>query len=245
LPEVDELFGGGLDRGTTTLIIGQAGTGKSTLALQYAAAMAGRGERGMVFAFDETRGVMLARAEALRLGLKEHIDSGVIDVQQIDPAEISPGEFACRIRQGVEAGFKLVVIDSLSGYLNAMPGEKYLYNQLHELCSYLNQSGVVTILILPQHGVIGAAEAAVDVSYLADMVVSVRFFETAGEVKQALAVIKKRSGHHEKTIREFKLESGKGIHVGPPLRDFHGVLTGLPEFHGRAEQIMKVPDAGK
>src|SRR5204862_3726839 len=144
-----------------------------------------------------------------------------------------------RILRGVEAGCKLVAIDSLNGYLNAMPGEKYLNNQLHELCSYLNQQGVVTILILAQHGLVGAADAPVDLSYLSDTVISLRYFEAYGEVKQAIAVVKKRSGRHEKTIREFKLIPGKGIVVGKPLKEFQGVLTGVPIFRGSEEQIMK------
>ena len=244
LPEFDELLGGGLDRGTTTLILGQAGTGKSTLALQHATRMASQGERAMLFAFDERRGVMLTRAQALGLNLAEHIKSGAIAVEQVDPAEISPGEFAYRILRGVEAGCKLIIIDSLNGYLNAMPGEKYLNNQLHELSSYLNQQGVITILILAQHGLV-AAESPVDLSYLADTVVTLRFFEASGEVKQALSVIKKRSGYHEKTIREFKLEAGKGIRIGPPLREFQGVLTGVPTFHGMAGEMMKTSHAGE
>jgi len=243
--ELDELLGGGLDRGTTTLILGQAGTGKSTLALHYAGQMAGQGERALIFAFDETRGVLLARAKELGLDLAKHVQSGVLTVQQVDPAELSPGEFAVRIIRAVEAGCKLVVIDSLTGYLNAMPGEKYLNNQLHELSSYLNQQGVLTILILAQHGLVAEAHAPVDLSYLADTVVSARFFESAGEVKQALAVIKKRSGHHERTIREFKLEAGQGLRIGPPLKDFHGVLTGVPVFHGATGQMIKASDAGK
>jgi len=241
---VDELFGGGLDRGTTTLILGQAGTGKSTIAIQYAAQMALRGERSMMFVFDEIRSVLLARAEELGTDLARHIQSGLVTVQQVDPAEISPGEFAWRIVRGVESGCKLVVIDSLNGYLNAMPGEKYLNNQLHELSSYLNQQGVVTILILAQHGLVSAAESPVDLSYLADTVATIRFFEAAGVVKQALAVIKKRSGRHEKTIRELKFETGKGMRIGPPLKDFQGVLTGVPEFRGRPDQILKSFDAG-
>jgi circadian clock protein KaiC len=245
LKEIDDLFGGGLDRGTTTLIIGQAGTGKSTLALQYASQMAKQGEKSMIFAFDETRAVMLTRARYLGLDFEQHVQSGVIAVQQVDPAELSPGEFAVRIVQGVAAGAKLVVIDSLSGYLNAMPGERYLFSQMHELCSALNQQGVVTILIIPQHGLVAAAEAPVDISYLADTVVSVRFFETAGEVKQALSVIKKRSGHHERTIREFKMERGKGIRVGAVLKEFQGVLSGVPIFHGAKDQIMNSSDAAK
>src|SRR5215469_1538909 len=245
LRELDDLFGGGLDRGTTTLILGTAGTGKSTLALQYASQMASRGDHGILFAFDETRAIMLARANALGLDLERHVESGVLTVQQVDPAEISPGEFAARIRTAVNGGCKLVVIDTLNGYLNAMPGEKYLNNQLHELVSYLNYKNVVTILILAQHGLVAAAEAPVDLSYLSDTVVSLRFFEAAGEVKQSIAVIKKRSGRHEKTIREFKLEDGHGIRVGQPLKEFQGVLTGVPVFHGGSGEMMSASDEEK
>jgi len=240
---LDDLLGGGLDRGTTTLILGPAGTGKSTLALQYARQMAANGERSMLFAFDETRGIMLGRAKAMGLDLEPGIKRGLITAQQVDPAEISPGEFASRIRQRVSEGCKLIVIDSLNGYLNAMPGEKYLSNQLHELTSYLNQQGVITILVLAQHGLVAAAEAPIDLSYLSDTVVNLRFFEALGEVKQSIAVVKKRSGYHEKSIRELKLEAGKGIRVGRPLKQFQGVLTGIPVFHGAAGEIMSARDA--
>lgn len=243
LKEMDDLLGGGLNRGTTTLIIGQAGTGKSTISLQYASQLARQGEKSMVFAFDETRSVMLERARSLGLNIADHVESGLVAVQQVDPAELSPGEFAVRILEGVENGAKLVVIDSLSGYLNAMPGEKYLNSQMHELCSALNQQGVLTILIMPQHGVISVAEAPVDISYLADTVLSVRFFEAAGEVRQALAVIKKRSGHHERTIREFRMEPGKGIRVGKVLHEFQGVLSGVPVFRGGKDLMMREQDA--
>jgi circadian clock protein KaiC len=242
--EFDQLLGGGLDRGTTTLILGSVGTGKSTFALQYASQMGGKGERGIVFAFDETREIILARTKALGLDFERHIQSGVIALQQVDPAELSPGEFANRIRQSVTAGCRLVVIDSLNGYLNAMPGEKYLNNQVHELTSYLNRQGVVTILILAQHGLVVAAEAPVDLSYLSDTVILLRFFEAAGAVKQSVAVIKKRSGYHEKTIREFKLERG-GIRVGQPLKEFQGVLAGVPVFHGMAREMMSSSDEKK
>jgi circadian clock protein KaiC len=245
IKELDQLLGGGLDRGTTTLILGSAGTGKSTLALQYAAEMAGRGDRGIVFCFDETRAIMLARSKALGIDLEPHIQSGLLTTQQIDPAEISPGEFAARIVQQVNAGCKLVVIDTLNGYLNAMPGEKYLNIQLHELTSYLNLKRVVTIFILAKHGLVSAAEAPVDLSYLADTVVSLRYFETSGEVRQSIAVIKKRSGPHEKTLREFRVEAGRGLRIGKPLKEFHGVLTGLPVFHGTADDVIADPDAKK
>ncbi|HEU4502323.1 MAG TPA: ATPase domain-containing protein [Nitrospira sp.] len=242
--DLDDLLGGGLDRGTTTLIMGQAGTGKSTLALQYAVQMASRGERSILFAFDEVRGLVLARAASLGLRLAPHVETGVISVQQVDPAELSPGEFAMQIRRAVEEGCKLVVIDSLNGYMNAMPGERYLANQLHELSAYLNQQGVVTIFILALHGLVSQAEAPIDLSYLADTVVNVRFFEAAGAVRQALSVIKKRSGRHEKTIREFQLESGTGLRVGKPLAEFQGVLSGAPVFHGGSEQMMRQPNGG-
>jgi circadian clock protein KaiC len=239
LPEMDQLLGGGLDRGTTTLIMGPAGTGKSTLALQYANQMAQNGDRGMIFAFDETLGIMFARAEALGLPLRKRVKEGTLTARQIDPAEISPGEFVSLVRQGVASGCRLVVIDTLNGYLNAMPGEQYLTNQLHELFAYLNQLGVMTIVILAEHGLVTAADAPVDLSYLCDTVINMRYFEASGEVKQSAAVIKKRSGSHERSIREVKVESGKGLRIGQPLKDFHGILTGLPQFGGSREQMMR------
>lgn len=239
IEELDRLLGGGLDRGTTSLIMGPAGTGKSTLALQYAAQFAALGEKAVVFTFDETLGVMLARADALGLDIRGPVQRGQIHAQQVDPAEMSPGEFADQIRCQVETGARLIVIDSLNGYLNAMPGEQYLINQLHELSSYLNQQGVLTIAVLAQHGFFANTEAPVDVSYLADTVVTLRFFEIAGEVRQALSVLKKRSGRHEKTIRELRIEEGKGLRVGEPLTDFQGTLGGTPVFQGTSDQMMK------
>ncbi|HYX28971.1 MAG TPA: ATPase domain-containing protein [Pyrinomonadaceae bacterium] len=237
--EFDRLLGGGLDRGTTNLLLGPAGSGKSTIAIQYAVQMAGKKEPSKIFAFDENLPIMIARAEALGLPLKKLLKDKLVNARQIDPAEISPGEFASLVRSGVDEGCKLIVIDSLNGYLNAMPGEKYLTNQLHELSAYLNQQGVVTILVMAQHGMVTALESPLDLSYLCDTVINLRYFESAGEVKQSLAVVKKRSGDHERTIREFRLESGKGIRIGKPLRDFHGILTGAPVFDGAAEKIMQ------
>lgn len=242
-PPFDELLGGGLDRGTTTLIMGPAGTGKSTLALQYACSMADRGEPSLLFTFDETRHTMLARADALGLNLGEHLRTGLVQIQQVDPAEISPGEFTGRIQAGVEQGARLVGIDTLNGYLNAMPGEQYLASQLHELSAYLNRQGVVTIFTLAQHGIVAALDAPVDLSYLADTVVSLRYFEAAGAMKKAISVIKKRSGRHEQTIREFALETGRGIRIGEPLKDFQGVLSGTPVFSGSQEKIMRHHDS--
>jgi circadian clock protein KaiC len=238
IKELDELLGGGLARGTTTLILGQAGTGKSTLALRYATQLAVRGEHSMLFAFDESRSIAIERADQLGLNLSSHLNSGLITLQQVDPAEISPGEFADRILESVALGCKLVVIDSLNGYLNAMPGERYLFNQLHELAAYLNQQGVLTFFVMAQHGVVGVADSPVDLSYLADTVLSLRFFEAQGEVKKAIAVIKKRNGHHETTIREFQLDPERGIRVGAPLKAFRGVLTGVPTYEGDAARIL-------
>jgi circadian clock protein KaiC len=241
--ELDLLLGGGLDRGTTTLMIGSAGSGKSTVAIQYAVQMAERGEMAAVFAFDETLGILTARAESLGLQVKKHIEAGRIHAQQIDPAEISPGEFAWNVRRHVEAGCKLIVIDSLNGYLNAMPGEKYLNSQLHELSSFLNEQGVLTLLIMAQHGMVTALETPVDLSYLCDTVINLRYFEAAGEVKQSVAVIKKRSGNHERTIREFKLDrTSNGVRIGEPLKEFQGILTGVPRFEGKRDRIMESSD---
>lgn len=242
VPELDDLLGGGLDRGTTTLIMGHAGTGKSTLALQYALSLARQGERSMLFAFDETADIVLERSTKLGMDLRAYVRDALVTLQQVDPAEISPGEFAHRILQSVRSGCRLVIIDTLNGYLNAMPGEKYLNNQLHELSAYLNQQGVLTVYVLAQHGLGTAAESPVDLSYLADTVLYLRFFEVSGEVKKALSVVKKRSGAHERTIREFVLEAERGIRIGPPLREFRGVLTGVPEFQGAARQMMTRSD---
>ena len=239
LPELDKLLGGGIDRGTTSLILGPAGTGKSTLAIQYSLQLAKSGEKSVIFCFDETLGIMKARAEALGLHITQYVENGTINARQINPAEVSPGEFVCLVRDLVRAGSTLVVIDSLNGYLNAMPGERYLSNQLHELVAYLNQQGVITVFVLAQHGLISALNSPVDLSYLCDNIISLRYFEAGGEVKQAAAVIKKRSGAHEKSIREFTIENGKGLRIGKPLKEFRGILSGLPEYHGGEDQILR------
>ena len=236
---LDQLLGGGMDRGTTTLILGPAGSGKSTIAVQYAVQMAGNDEPAAIFAFDETLEILTNRAQSLGLPFKEHLESGKLQARQIDPAEISPGEFVWSVRQCVEAGCKLIVIDSLNGYLNAMPGEKYLTNQLHELTTYLNQQGVVTILVMAQHGSVSALEAPADLSYLCDTVINMRYFEAAGEVRQSIAVTKKRSGNHERSIREFMIgRDGQGVRIGETLKDFHGLLTGIPKFQGKTDKMM-------
>jgi circadian clock protein KaiC len=230
--ELDQLLGGGLERGTNALLIGAAGVGKSSVALTYAIAAAERGEHAVFFAFDEGRGTVEARARTLGLPLEKHAESGQIRFQQIDPAELSPGEFAANVRKSVEVdGARIVIIDSLNGYLNAMPDERFLILQMHELLSYLAQQGVVTILVLAQHGLVGPMDTPLDISYLSDAVVMLRYFELGGTVRRALSVVKKRSGNHEHTIREFRL-SGAGIQLGPPITDFSGIFTGNPRYTG-------------
>jgi circadian clock protein KaiC len=236
--ELDSLLGGGLERGTNALLIGSAGVGKSSLALTYAIAGAARQERSVIFAFDEGRGTMSARASTLGLPLEDGINKGLIDIKQIDPAEMAPGEFASAVRESVEAGnASIVIIDSLNGYLNSMPDERFLILQMHELLSYLSQCGILTILVLAQHGMVGPMDTPLDISYLADGVILLRYFEFDGSVRRALSVVKKRSGSHENTIREFKL-SNKGITVGPPLKGFSGIFSGTPVYKGEAAPLM-------
>jgi circadian clock protein KaiC len=232
--ELDQLLGGGLERGTNALLIGSAGVGKSTVALAYAIAAADRGEHAVVFSFDEGRGTFEARARSLGFPFDEHARTGRIRFQQVDPAELSPGEFASNVRRSVEVHHaRVVVIDSLNGYLNAMPDERFLILQMHELLTYLAQQGVVTILVLAQHGMVGPMETPLDISYLSDTVLMLRYFERNGSVCRALSVVKKRSGHHEHTIREFRLGRA-GISVGPPLEDFGGIFAGNPRYMGSA-----------
>ncbi|MCP3387580.1 AAA family ATPase [Bradyrhizobium sp. CCGB12] len=230
--ELDQLLGGGLERGTNALLIGAAGVGKSSVALTYAIAAADRGEHAVFFAFDEARGTVEARARTLGLPLQGHLDSGHIRFQQIDPAELSPGEFAANVRRSVEVdNARVVIIDSLNGYLAAMPDERFLILQMHELLTYLGQQGVLTILVLAQHGLVGPMDTPLDISYLSDAVLMLRYFEVAGTVRRALSVVKKRSGQHEHTIREFRLSSA-GIKLGPPLKQFSGIFSGNPRYTG-------------
>ena len=233
VPELDALLGGGIEEGTSTLVVGAAGTGKSTLAMQFATAAAERGTETAVFVFDESPQTLITRCQALGLNISEAIDSGRITLQQVDPAEFTPGELIHAIRVAVEErGVKIVVIDSLNGYLNAMPEEHFLTVQLHELLMYLGQQGVATLLIGAHQGLIGAAmNTPIDASYLADAVILLRYFELRGEVRQAISVVKKRGGQHERTIRELRL-GPVGINVGKALREFRGVLTGVPVFEG-------------
>ncbi len=236
--ELDALVGEGLERGTSALLVGAAGVGKSSIAVTYAVNAARRGERAAIFAFDEGLGTLMARAAGLGVPLQNYIDQGLISVQQIDPAEMSPGEFAQLVRDAVtQRNVQMLLIDSLNGYLNAMPDERFLVLQMHELLSYLNQVGVVTIMVLAQHGLLGHMKTPADLSYLSDSIIMLRYFEAEGRVRRAISVLKKRSGKHEDAIREFQLTS-EGLKVGPPLTQFSGIFTGTPTYAGGQQPLM-------
>ncbi len=237
---LDALLGGGLDNGTSTLLLGPAGCGKSTIAVRYAVSAVEAGGSAALFAFDESLATLLIRAKGLGLDMEKHVKSGKIVLRQVNAAELSPGQFGYEVRQLVEKqDLKLLIIDSLNGFLNAMPGEKFLAMQLHELLAYLSQKGVATLMTVAQHGFVGTnIDTPVDVSYLADTVLLFRYFEAAGEVRQALSVIKKRSGEHERTIRELVMKNGT-IAVGKVLTDFEGVLTGAPTYRGAMEGLQE------
>lgn len=241
--ELDKLLGGGLERGTNALLIGSAGVGKSSIAVTYAIAAAQRGERTTIFAFDEGKGTIRARARTLGLPFDDALDRGQIRLHQIDPAELAPGEFAHRVRDAVERdNTRIVIIDSLNGYLNSMPDEQFLVLQMHELLTYLSQLGVLTLLVLAQHGLVGPMETPLDISYLSDAVLMLRYFEYDGTVRRALSVVKKRSGQHEHTIREFRLAHG-GVRLGPPLKGFTGVFSGTPVYTGDKAPLL--PENGR
>jgi circadian clock protein KaiC len=246
VPTLDSLLGGGIEEGTSTLVVGAAGTGKSTLAMQFAAAAAERGTATAVFMFDESPHTLMSRCSALGINIAGPIESGLITLKQVDPAELTPGELTHAIRLAVEQrGVKIVVIDSLNGYLNAMPEEHFLIVQLHELLMYLAQQGIATILIGAHQGLIGAAmNTPVDASYLADAVILLRYFELRGEVCLALSVVKKRGGQHERTIRELRL-GPIGIAVGRALTEFRGILTGVPIFEGQPPPPPSTPEQSR
>jgi circadian clock protein KaiC len=232
--ELDKLMGGGVESGSSTLIIGPAGTGKSFLVFQFIAAAIRRGEHAALFAFDEELGLLFARSKAMGIDLESMRDNGGLVVTQVDAAEISPGEFAHRVRKAVEKDkIRTVVIDSLNGYQNAMPQERYLTLHMHELLQYLNRVGAATFLTVAQHGMVGDMKSPVDVTYLADTVILLRYFEAFGQVRRAISMLKKRTGSHENTIREFAI-TGKGLTVGPVLKEFQGVLRGVPEYVGES-----------
>jgi circadian clock protein KaiC len=234
---LDGMLGGGVDRGTSTLIMGPAGSGKSALATQYAVAAARRGERVSMFLFEESLSSLFHRSESLGMPLAELVHNGTITVHQVDPAQLQPGEFAHLVRRAVEQDMtRALVIDSLNGYLNAVPEERFLLLHLHELLSYLGQNGVASILVFAQHGMVGPMQTTVDVSYLADCVILLRYFEAHGKIRKALSVVKKRSGYHETAIREFVLGGG-GIQVGEPLEEYRGILSGIPKFERIVEDL--------
>jgi circadian clock protein KaiC len=232
IAELDKLLGGGLARGSNTLFSGPSGVGKTTSAIACVRAALRRGERAVYYLFDEGLGTLLIRSRALGLDVDAYLESGQLQIKTLDPAEVSPGEFANMVRSAVEEGdAQSVVIDSLNAYLQAMSGDKHLLLQMHELLTYLNQRGVVTLLILAQHGVLGEIRNDVDLSYLSDGILLFRFFEARGSLLKAVSVIKSRTSEHEATIREFRLGKG-GIEVGQALTDFEGVLTGVASYKG-------------
>jgi circadian clock protein KaiC len=238
-PELDTLLGGGLTTGTSSLITGAAGTGKSVLSLQYALAAAMRGERVHIYLFDERAATFRGRAVALGMPLRKAEASGNLVIRQIEPTQMSPGEFAHELQNAVENDkMTMIVIDSINGYMQAMPEERLLAIQVHEVLSYLANKGVTSIFTLVQHGIFGSpVDEAAEVSYLADTVILLRYFEFEGTVRQAISAVKKRSGPHEHMIRECRVQKG-GLKVGEPLAQFRGVLTGVPEYAGRTEPLM-------
>ncbi len=230
LPGLDQMFGGGVNRGSSTLLIGPSGCGKSTLAMVYGLAAAQRGERTIVYVFDEVLRTAQDRLESIGMHVRPEIAKGTLHMVQVDPAMLSPGEFAAQIRRDVDTHeTRVVVIDSLNGYLTSMPGERDLNVHVHELIAYLNQKGVATFLIYTQHGLIGQMQTEVDISYLSDTVVLLRYFEASGSLRKLVSVVKQRVGHHEDTLRELKITSA-GVEIGEPLTSFRGVMTGIPEI---------------
>jgi circadian clock protein KaiC len=243
IEELDTLLGGGIESGTSTLVIGAAGTGKSTISATFATAAAARGQKAALFVFDESPHILLNRMDGLGINLRKHVDSGRVMLQRIDPAEMAPGAFTHCLRKAAdEDKASLIIIDSLNGYLNAMPEERFLTIQLHEMLTFLGQRGVATMMVAVQHGLIGTSmQGPVDASYLADSIIMMRYFEAEGEVRQALSVVKKRGGNHERTIREFRLGGDHGLHIGAPLKEFQGVLTGVPQFLGKSAELLHSP----
>jgi len=237
IAELDNLLGGGLDPGTSTLVIGPSGAGKSSLALAFVFEALSRGKQALMVSFDETKHVLLTRAASIGMNLAPFAETGGLSIAQVDPADLSPGEFAGRVRDAVERGVRIVVIDSLSGYLNAMPEEQFMLLQMHELLTYLNQQGVITILVLAQSGMVGQIASPLDLTYLSDTVMLLRFFEAGGRIRRSIAAIKKRTGAHENSIRELSIDE-RGLRVGEPLEQFRGVLTGLPAFQGPDSSLL-------
>jgi circadian clock protein KaiC len=244
VPELDALVGGGLDRGTGTLLLGPSGAGKSSLALQFVTTALVAGEKVLMVSFDEVRHVLLRRAAGMSMDLVPYLENGQLTLEQVDPAEFPPGEVISLVRRQVEQeGASVVVLDSLNGYQSAMMDEAFLVLQIHELLSYLNQHGVVTLMVLAQHGLVGPMQSSVDLTYVSDTVLMLRFFEAGGQIRRAISVMKKRTSRHESTIREYRIDA-RGIRVGEPLHEFRGVLTGVPSFVGASDSLLASrPDA--
>jgi circadian clock protein KaiC len=242
IANLDNMLGGGLTAGSTTLLLGPAGAGKSTASMQFVVNALAAGKKAAVYIFDEVMHTLLERSEKLCLtkpgGISAYVKEGSLHIQQIDPAEMAPGAFSHEVRRSVEAGAKVIVIDSLNGYLNAMPEERYLTTHLHEMFAYLNQKGILTIIVVAQHGMLtsSALPGDIDVSYLADTVLLFRYFEADGQVNQALSVFKKRTGPHERTIRQLTIDTS-GFAIGEPLTHFRGIMTGVPQYDGASKSI--------
>ena len=248
IPNLDSMLHGGLNAGSTTLLLGPAGVGKSTISIQFVVNALQRGKKAAVYAFDEVMHILVERSEKLCFaktgGFMSYVNEGSLHAQQVDPAELSPGAFAHEVRRAVEAGAEIVVIDSLNGYMNAMPEERLLNTHLHELFAYLNQKGVLTIIVVAQHGMVvgSGSHGDMDVSYLADSVLLFRYFEAEGEVGQAISVFKKRTGPHDRTICRLTIDE-RGVDVGVPLRRLRGIMTGVPQYEGSLMQASEADDS--
>jgi circadian clock protein KaiC len=236
--ELNALLGGGIERGSSVLVLGPAGSGKSILTLTFLTSSVKRGEKAALFVFDEELELLITRAKGLAIDLDAMLATGLLDLQQIDAAQLSPGEFSERVRRSIEKGAKTVVIDSLNGYQAAMPQEQALILHMHELIQYANRQGVTSFLTVAQHGLIGDMKSPVDLTYLADTVILLRYFEALGRVRRAISVVKKRTSAHENTIREYKLGAA-GLTMGEPLTEFHGVLRGVPTMTGDGAKLLK------
>lgn len=236
--ELDALLGGGIERGSSVLALGPAGSGKSILVLTFIANAIKRGEKAAIFLFDEERGLMVERSKALKLDIEEMLETGRLTLQQVDAAELSPGEFAQRVRHCIASGARTIAIDSLNGYQAAMPHENALLLHMHELLQFANRHGATTFLTVAQHGLVGEMKSPVDLTYLADTVVLLRYFEAQGRVRRAISVVKKRTSKHEDTIREYMIDS-RGLTLGDPLTNFHGVLRGTPILMDETVTLLK------
>jgi circadian clock protein KaiC len=235
---MNALMGGGIERGSSVLMLGPAGSGKSFLSMTFIASAAKRGEKSALFVFDEEKGLLIQRMKALGIDLQEMIDNEMLVLTQIDATELTPGEFSQQVRRCIEKGVKTIVIDSLNGYQAAMPEERALILHIHELLQYCNRQGTTTFLTVAQHGLVGDMKSPVDLTYLADTVILLRYFEAMGRVRRAISLVKKRTSAHEDTIREYQIDQ-RGLILGPPLVNFHGVLRGVPTIVGDGPALLK------